>query len=151
MSLELDVQYAIQMEALPALDQFRAWAEMAVGNQAGVELVIRVVDTDEGAELNHRYRGKQGPTNVLSFPFEVPPGVDSTMLGDLVICAPVVMQEAEEQGKPPLDHWAHMVVHGVLHLQGYDHQSDEQTEAMEGLETNIMKKLGYADPYTDDD
>ena len=98
-------------------------------------------------ELNLTYRGKDKPTNVLSFPFEAPPGIEMPLLGDLIICRQVVEQEASEQGKPLEAHWAHMVVHGSLHLLGYDHIEDDEAEEMEGLETEIMLALGYEDPY----
>ena len=99
--------------------------------------------------LNRDYRGKDCPTNVLSFPMELPEEFNMPMLGDLVICAPVVAREAEEQGKSPESHWAHMVVHGVLHLQGYDHQNSAEAEEMESLERRILAGLGYPDPYGD--
>jgi probable rRNA maturation factor len=108
-----------------------------------------VVDEAESATLNAQYRGKQGPTNVLSFGFDSPPGVDVPLLGDLVICAPVVVREALEQGKPGQAHWAHMTIHGVLHLLGYDHQTPEQAQIMEALEIAALADLGYADPYID--
>ncbi|MGL5337628.1 MAG: rRNA maturation RNase YbeY, partial [Aeromonas veronii] len=97
------------------------------------------------------YRGKDKPTNVLSFPFEAPPGLELPLLGDLVICRQVVEREAEEQGKPLMAHWAHMVVHGSLHLLGYDHIEDEEAEEMEALERDIMQELGFADPYLSDE
>ncbi|MGS6552627.1 rRNA maturation RNase YbeY [Escherichia coli] len=111
------------------------------------EVTIRVVDTAESHSLNLTYRGKDKPTNVLSFPFEVPPGMEMSLLGDLVICRQVVEKEAQEQGKPLEAHWAHMVVHGSLHLLGYDHIEDDEAEEMEALETEIMLALGYEDPY----
>ena len=111
------------------------------------EVTIRVVDTAESHSLNLTYRGKDKPTNVLSFPFEVPPGMEMSLLGDLVICRQVVEKEAQEQGKPLEAHWAHMVVHGSLHLLGYDHIEDDEAEEMEAIETEIMLALGYEDPY----
>jgi probable rRNA maturation factor len=108
---------------------------------------VRIVDEQESAELNEQYRHKQGPTNVLSFPFECPPGVELNLLGDLVICAPVVQREAQQQQKQELAHWAHMVVHGTLHLLGYDHLQQDEAEAMENREIRIMEDLGYSDPY----
>ena len=110
-------------------------------------MVIRVVDEQESRQLNSRYRGKDRPTNVLSFPFQVPAGVDSDHLGDLVICAELVEREAREQQKKAMDHWAHMVVHGVLHLRGLDHQTEEQAGEMEDLEKEILAGLGIEDPY----
>ena len=148
-SATLDVQYAVAQDGLPAAQQMLAWVEAALeAEQRGVELVIRLVDEAESAELNETYRGKPGPTNVLSFPFDMPPEVEEArLLGDLVICAPVVRLEAREQGKPELAHWAHLVVHGTLHLQGYDHQAEAEAAEMEGLERQILARLGYPDPY----
>jgi probable rRNA maturation factor len=111
------------------------------------ELVVRIVDEAESAALNDRYRGKPEPTNVLSFPCESPPGLALPHLGDLVICAPVVEREAREQGKPSEAHWAHMLVHGLLHLRGYDHQNEAEAETMEALESAILGQLGYPNPY----
>jgi len=111
------------------------------------ELAIRIVGLEEGQALNRDYRGKDYPTNVLSFPAELPPGVALPLIGDLAICAPVVAREAAEQGKKPTQHWAHMTVHGVLHLLGYDHLEDAEAERMESLETRILASLGIADPY----
>jgi probable rRNA maturation factor len=111
------------------------------------EVAIRIVGIDEGRALNRDYRHKDYPTNVLSFPAELPPGVDLPLIGDLAICAPVVEREAAEQHKRPRDHWAHLTVHGTLHLLGYDHLVDTEAEAMEALETRILAGLGIADPY----
>ncbi|MDS4020772.1 MAG: rRNA maturation RNase YbeY [Candidatus Competibacter sp.] len=151
MTLELDLQIALDMPGLPAEPQFRRWAEAALagaGCRRDAELTIRIVNEAESTALNDTYRHKQGPTNVLSFPFENPPGVESSLLGDVVICAPVVLREAVVQGKPPEAHWAHLVAHGVLHLLGYDHD-EAQAEAMESLEIRILAGLGYPDPYGD--
>jgi probable rRNA maturation factor len=115
--------------------------------QESAELTVRIVDTEESHQLNHDYRGKDKPTNVLSFPFEAPPGMELDLLGDLIICRQVVEKEAEEQNKPLLAHWAHMVVHGSLHLLGYDHIEDDEAEEMESLETEIMQTMGFEDPY----
>ena len=144
----VDIQRAVDVGDLPDNEDFREWAEMVLAGVDGVvEVTIRLVDVQESAELNERYRYKSGPTNVLSFPFEPPPGVRSALLGDLVICAPLVKQEAVEQGKKEQAHWAHMVVHGLLHLQGYDHQTDSDARQMESLERKILGELGYSDPY----
>lgn len=146
--LTLDVQYACTSGDVPDEASFRAWVKAALGGeQAPVELVIRLVDEAESRSLNKQYRGKDKPTNVLSFPFEAPPGVTLDHLGDLVICAAVVAREATEQHKPIAHHWAHMVVHGTLHLRGYDHQDEQQASAMEAQEKQILKGLGIADPY----
>lgn len=147
-ALDLELQRAVQDVPLPSETEFRRWVAAAlVVPHASVEVVIRVVDETESASLNETYRHKQGPTNVLSFPFEAPPGVQSNLLGDLAVCAPVVEREAREQGKPATAHWAHMVVHGVLHLQGYDHVEAGAAEEMENLERRILSQLGYPDPY----
>lgn len=149
--LFLDVQRASQVTSMPRDAQLRSWARAALTDLGGThELTLRLVDEDESAELNASYRRKTGPTNVLSFPFEVPPGVASRLLGDLIICAQVVEREAREQGKDTLAHWAHMVVHGILHLRGYDHLTESEATAMEALETTILARLGYTDPYTPD-
>jgi len=144
------VQYATRAMHLPTPADFRRWAQSILQERRdSLELTIRVVDEAESTALNAQYRGKQGPTNVLSFGFDAPPGVDVPLLGDLVICAPVVVREALEQGKPSQAHWAHMTIHGVLHLLGYDHQTPEQAQIMEALEIAALADLGYADPYLD--
>jgi len=149
MSIELDLQLAVENEAgLPTIEEFSTWLETAVTPfQAQAEVTIRIVDTAESHQLNLEYRGKDKPTNVLSFPFEAPPGIELDLLGDLIICRQVVEQEAVEQDKPLKAHWAHMVVHGSLHLLGYDHIEDDEAEEMESLETELMQKLGFEDPY----
>jgi len=145
--LILDIQRASVLEGLPGDTALNAWAQAALLDETAAEVTLRIVDEDESAELNARYRGKQGPTNVLSFPFEAPPGVELPLLGDLVVCAPVVRREACEQGKPEAAHWAHMLVHGMLHLQGHDHQTGDEAERMETLERDILAGLGFPDPY----
>lgn len=149
MSIELDLQLAVEDESgLPSEENFATWLAAAIAPfQEQAEVTIRIVDTQESHQLNMDYRGKDKPTNVLSFPFEVPPGMALDLLGDLVICRQVVEQEASEQNKPLLAHWAHMVVHGSLHLLGYDHIEDDEAEEMESLETELMQKLGFEDPY----
>jgi len=150
--LELEVQYACASSDVPDEAALRDWALAALAGVAvPVELVIRVVDEAESRALNKQYRGKDKPTNVLSFPFEAPPGVECNHLGDLVICAPVVQQEAATQLKQPDHHWAHMVVHGVLHLRGYDHCKQRQADEMETLEKHILAGFGIADPYAGHD
>lgn len=144
--INVELQNASASADVPVEDDLRRWAAAAV-KRAAAEIVIRVVDEDESAELNGHYRYKSGPTNVLSFPFEAPPGVETDILGDLVICAPVVEREAREQCKTPAAHWAHMVVHGVLHLQGYDHIEEEEAQRMEAEEIALLRGLGFANPY----
>ncbi|VGM95565.1 Probable rRNA maturation factor [uncultured Avibacterium sp.] len=145
----VDLQIAAEnSENLPTEQQFQQWATAAVqAENLQPEITIRVVDEAESQSLNATYRGKDYPTNVLSFPFECPEEVELPLLGDLVICRQVVEREAQEQGKPLMAHWAHMVVHGCLHLLGYDHIEDAEAEEMESLESEIMQELGFADPY----
>ena len=145
----IDLQIACEQESgLPTAEQIEQWATAAVQPQSDeVEMTVRIVDEAESHELNLNYRGKDRPTNVLSFPFECPDEVELPLLGDLVICRQVVEREAQEQDKPVMAHWAHMVVHGSLHLLGYDHIEDGEAEEMESLETQIMTGLGFADPY----
>ncbi|MBI2381668.1 MAG: rRNA maturation RNase YbeY [Gammaproteobacteria bacterium] len=151
--LSLDLQLASETTGLPGPEQFESWVAAALDGLRGTdtELTVRLVDEVEGRELNREYRRKDYATNVLSFPFEAPPGVDLPLLGDLVICAPVVTREAAEQGKPVLHHWAHLTVHGVLHCLGYDHIDDDEAEEMEALETQVLARLGIPDPYQESD
>jgi len=133
---------------LPAAVAVRQWARAVLSQQGrGGEVTVRIVGAEEGAALNQRYRHKTGPTNVLSFPYGPPEETMSLLLGDIVICAPVVLAEAGAQGKAPDAHWAHMVVHGVLHLLGYDHETDREARDMEALEAALLRRLGYSDPY----
>ena len=153
--LDVGVSYALPRAGLPAAASFRKWVAAALaGRIREADLAIRLVDADEGQALNRHYRGKDYATNVLSFPAEVPEGLPKNvkfpLLGDLVICAPVVAREAAEQGKALKDHYAHLTVHGVLHLMGYDHIDEAEAEAMEALEIRILNQLGYADPYLED-
>ncbi|OBX79002.1 rRNA maturation RNase YbeY [Haemophilus aegyptius] len=148
-SILVDLQIATEnIEGLPTEEQIVQWATAAVQPEGDeVEMTVRIVDEAESHELNLTYRGKDCPTNVLSFPFECPDEVALPLLGDLVICRQVVEREAAEQEKPLMAHWAHMVVHGCLHLLGYDHIEDDEAEEMESLETQIMQGLGFDDPY----
>jgi probable rRNA maturation factor len=149
MSIIVDVQYAMDRAGLPAPEDFRRWVEAVLqGYRDEVEVTVRIVDEAESAQLNETYRRKCGPTNVLSFPFETPSGVPPlALLGDVVVCAPVVAREAREQGKLPMAHWAHMVVHGILHLLGYDHVAKAEAEEMEAMESELLGRLGYPNPY----
>lgn len=153
MPVELDLQNVIEAlspEAgtIPEQQQFEQWVEAAIEDaNSNTQLTIRLVSIDEMTELNQSYRNKPGPTNVLSFPFDAPPEVDIALLGDIVICAAVVEREALEQNKPLDAHWAHMVVHGCLHLLGYDHMKEREAEVMEALEIDILAGLGYNNPY----
>ena len=148
-SIFVDLQIATEnIEGLPTEEQIVQWATAAVQPEGDeVEMTVRIVDEDESHDLNLTYRGKDRPTNVLSFPFECPDEVELPLLGDLVICRQVVEREAAEQDKPLMAHWAHMIVHGSLHLLGYDHIEDDEAEEMESLETQIMQGLGFDDPY----
>lgn len=145
------VSYALPRKGLPAAASVRRWVEAALaGQRRAIELAVRYVDSEEGRALNRDYRGKDYATNVLSFPVELPPGVRSPLLGDLVICAPVVALEALGQDKPLAHHHAHLVVHGVLHLLGMDHErSEADAEAMEARERTILGRLGIPDPYAE--
>lgn len=135
---------------VPRGDSFRAWVQAALAvakRRRASELSIHVVDAEEGREFNRHYRERDYATNVLSFPAELPPGVRLPLLGDLVLCAPVIAREASEQAKRLRDHYAHMTVHGVLHLLGHDHIADAEAERMEALERKALARLGIADPY----
>ena len=145
----VDIQNACDAQQLPNDEIFQQWIDTALGSVTDqtFELTIRLVNSDESQQLNNQYRKKDKPTNVLSFPFEVPEGIELNLLGDLVICASVVEQEAKAQDKALFDHWAHMVTHGCLHLLGYDHINDTDANEMEALEIEILKKLSISNPY----
>ena len=146
--LDVAVSYAAPRAGVPASTSFRKWVAAALkGRIREADLAIRIVDEREGQALNRHDRGKDYATNVLSFPAELPEGVKLPLLGDLVICAPVVAREAAEQGKPVAAHYAHLTVHGVLHLLGWDHEHDKDAEAMEQLEREVLAELGLPDPY----
>lgn len=139
--ISITTQYASQQTNLPTQNQFRKWAKAAI--RVDTEVTIRLVDEAEGRALNKTYRGKDYATNVLTFPLTEEPH----LMGDIIICAPVVAAEALAQNKPLEAHYAHLTVHGILHLHGYDHEIEAQAELMESLETAIVSKLGYANPY----
>lgn len=148
MELQLDLEKANDELFAPAQADIIIWLERALeGRREVAEVSIRVVDEAESQALNHQYRGKDKATNVLSFPAEFPPELEIPLLGDLVICAPIVATEAAEQNKTLQAHWAHMVVHGVLHLLGFDHVDDDEAEQMESLETDILLSLSFDPPY----
>jgi probable rRNA maturation factor len=147
-TIELDIQHACDAEHIPSTAQLQSWVETALGHyKKDFELTIRLVEISESQALNLQYREKDKPTNVLSFPFEVPEGIELNLLGDLVICADVVAKESHEQCKELNHHWAHMVIHGCLHLLGYDHIDDDEATEMETLETRLLKELNISDPY----
>ena len=153
MRVLVDVFQACDDNTIPAADAIKNWiilAAHAAGHSRDVEVSVRIVDADESRALNHEYRGKDKPTNVLSFPagqIEGLPDDVPLQLGDIVVCASVVSDEAIEQHKAVADHWAHMLVHGTLHLMGYDHETDDEASEMEALETQILMKSGLKDPY----
>lgn len=144
----IDVQFAIEATTVPDASTLKNWVNAALAREnEHAEISLRIVDEIEIQQLNKHYRGKDKPTNVLSFPAEFPPELGLNLLGDIVICAEVVKREAAEQEKTIAAHWAHMVIHGALHLQGYDHIEDEEAERMEAHETEILAKLGFPAPY----
>lgn len=150
MTIELELQIASEAQTLPHPSQFREWvAHSLVDRLDSAELTIRIVDEEEMTELNETYRKKHGPTNVLSFPAEISSEFELPLLGDIVICAPVIQRESEDGNIELLAHWAHMVVHGTLHLLGYDHIYKDEAEIMENIETEILTGLGYKAPYGD--
>ena len=152
LTLDVAVSYACPRKGVPAASSFRRWVALALDSRIReADLALRIVDEEEGRAFNRHYRGKDYATNVLSFPAERPPGLPKNahfpLLGDLVICAPVVAREAAEQGKPLAAHYAHLTVHGCLHLLGWDHDNDADAQAMEQLEREILAGLGIDDPY----
>jgi len=144
----IEIQTIFKSNGQPEQEQIQRWVDAALdGFNQDTEIVVRIVDEQESAELNEQYRLKPGPTNILSFPVEVPEGIELNLLGDLVVCAPVLEKEALEQHKALTDHWAHIIVHGVLHLLGYDHIDETQAELMEKKEITILNKLNIKNPY----
>ena len=147
-AVRIDLQNDDGLQGIPDIGQFELWVSRSLQQHyAQLEQSIRIVDEAESRQLNQQYRGKDRPTNVLSFAADDSAYLEYVHLGDLVICAPVVEREASEQGKDVLAHWSHMVVHGMLHLQGYDHDRDDEAGAMEALETEILTRLGFPAPY----
>ncbi len=147
MTIELDVQIATSFDELPDESEFRRWSEAVLKNHPEAILTLRLVDEEESRDLNARFRQQDKPTNVLSFPAELPPEINIPFLGDMVICAPLVAAQAAEQGKAVKSHWAHLTVHGILHLLGYDHIEVVAAYEMETLEKRILEQLGFPDPY----
>jgi probable rRNA maturation factor len=154
MIAELEIQSASSHSGIPDNDRFQLWVEAALAVTNGAfTLAIRIVDEHEARKFNLDYRNRNYATNVLSFPAELPEGLPAdirrSQLGDLLICAPLVAREAAEQNRSENDHWAHLTIHGVLHLLGYDHEKVDEARLMESLETEILAKLGISDPYVD--
>jgi len=144
----IEVQTIFKSSGQPDQEHIQGWIDAALeGFNQDTEIVVRIVDEQESAELNQQYRHKSGPTNILSFPVEVPESIELNLLGDLVVCAPVLEKEALEQEKTLTDHWAHIIVHGVLHLLGYDHIDETQAELMENKEITILNTLSIKNPY----
>jgi probable rRNA maturation factor len=147
-TIKLTLQIATRCAALPSALELQDWVDHAlIGRTTFTELTIRLIGYRESAQLNETFRNKMGPTNILSFVFEPPPGISSPLLGDLAICAPLVHREAKQQGKTNTAHWAHLVIHGCLHLIGYDHQTAADASKMETLEIKLLEELGYENPY----
>lgn len=144
-NLNLYVQYALDEDQLPSKNKFRKWVKAAL--RVDTEVTIRIVDTEEARALNNTYRGKDYATNVLTFPLTEEPH----LIGDVIICAPVVIEEANAQNKSIEEHFAHLTVHGILHLHGYDHETDAQAALMESIEIQTLIKLGYKNPYVTED
>lgn len=134
----------------PSIEQFNTWVNTAIEHHGDFfQVSIEVVDKSTSQDLNNTYREKDHPTNVLSFPLELPEFVKEDLIGDLAICAEVVEEEAKQQNKTLQNHWAHLTIHGTLHLLGYDHIEDEEAKIMENLEIELLSNLGIANPYVD--
>ena len=142
--MKLNLQIASRSKSIPAATQFKRWVKAALADQQA-EITIRIVDRPEISTLNEQYRHKTGPTNILTFPFAAP--IKTEVLGDIVICAAVANQEAKQQHKPPAAHWAHLTIHGILHLLGYDHNTAKTAQQMESLEIKLLAELGFPSPY----
>lgn len=146
----IEIQSETQSNDVPDSGQLQVWVDAALQDYSeDTELVIRIVDKSEISQLNEYYRAKIGPTNILSFPFEAPEHIETNLLGDLVVCAPVLAEEARAQHKPLANHWAHIIVHGVLHLLGYDHIEPDEAEIMEAKEIEILAQLNIDNPYNE--
>jgi len=147
MTIEVEVQRETSNSSVPSDQQFEQWATAALQGHGESELVIRVVNQEESRRLNEQFANRNKATNVLSFPAGLPPSIGLALLGDIVICAALVEREAEQQNKSIVAHWAHLTVHGILHLLGHDHQSDQEAANMEALETGLVQSFGFPDPY----
>ena len=153
--MHIDIQRELSLDGIPDDEALTRYAEAAIRDGEDAAICLRIVDEAEGRALNREWRGKDSATNVLSFPGQAPPGLPAdampALFGDIVLCAPVIAREAAVQGKPLAHHWAHLVIHGVLHLRGFDHIEAESAAAMEALETRLLAGLGIPDPYADED
>jgi probable rRNA maturation factor len=149
MNIKVNLQIASKTKSIPTIEQFQKWADLILINhiQGDQELTIRIVDERESALLNEKYRNKSGPTNILSFPADIDPEFNYPLLGDLVICSPIIEKQANQNNKELLAHWAHMITHGILHLLGHNHLTNKEAIIMEELETNILMKFGFPPPY----
>jgi len=151
MAVNVDVQYATEAPNLPDKNSLTQWVSMVLKQEKrekeALTLTIRIVDENEASQLNERWRQRKAPTNVLSFPFECPPNIAIPLLGDIVICAPLIAREAIVQDKSLQAHWAHIVIHGTLHLLGYDHKAEQPAQLMEKIEISLLHELGYSNPY----
>lgn len=147
LSIELSISDDVDQATLPAEEKLQHWAEASYLEDDEAVASLQIVSSDEMQVLNRDYRGKDKPTNVLSFPMDLPEEIGLNILGDLALCDEVIEMEAQQQSKTAAAHWAHMVVHGMLHLQGYDHIEDDEAEVMEAKEIEIMKNLGFENPY----
>ena len=153
--IDLDIQNPDNISISPSLEELSLWANTAIKiasnntDDTNFDMTLRIVGETEGKDLNKTYRDKKNATNVLSFPFEAPENIEINLLGDIVICAPVVEKEAQTQHKSPQSHWAHLTIHGTLHLLGFDHVDDNDADIMENLEISAMVSLGFTDPYQD--
>ncbi len=146
--MKVNIQVASKAKYIPAPASFKRWIKAVLQNKkTDAEVIVRIVDEAESRELNFKYRHKNTPTNVLAFPFDAPPVIDISFLGDIAICAPIVNKEAAEQGKSVEAHWAHLTIHGMLHLLGYDHLKIKDAKKMEARETEILNNLGFLNPY----
>jgi len=144
----LDFQVVSQSNSIPSIDQFQAWIDVVLSDESiDSEIVVRIIDEAEMTQFNEQYRDKIGPTNILSFPFDVPEGIASILLGDLLVCAPIIEKESLQQNKIVDHHWAHIIVHGVLHLLGHDHIDECDAKEMEALEIKILRKIKIKNPY----
>ncbi len=145
--MDLEIQRVVDHPGVPADEDLRRWAEVALDGEGAVMVNIRVVDEAEGWALNKQWRQRDSATNVLSFPADSPAVNEARILGDVVLCAPVVLREAVEQGKEAAHHWAHLLIHGLLHLLGYDHIDGDKAEQMEAREIELLARLGISNPY----